>query len=169
MNTCEENTFLLIDAVEQGDIAKVQRLILTSEPAYNDSQALRVAARCGLVECLIALIPFSDPKANDSHALRLAAQYGHAACVQILIPISDPKARESRALQFASEYGHIECMNLLYDVSDPVIALEILKYREPGNYGVWGNLEQRVEATRLSNVLNHNICETTIVKPIRKI
>ena len=92
-----------------------------SDPTDRDSEALRLAAENGHVECAKLLLPVSDPKERDSQALRFAAHNGHAECVKLLLSVSDPRPEESEALRWAlrwaATYGHVECVRMLLAVS----------------------------------------------------
>ncbi len=169
MPTIHENTQLLIQAAERGDAAEVQRLIPISEPSFNSSWALQVAASDGYVDCVQLLIPVSEPKTKNSVTLRAAARSGHAQCVALLIPVSDPKVYGSVALRIAAENGHTQCVELLYPVSEPMVALKQLQHDHPDNYNKWGQLYEMVQAERLRNTLNSEVGITTVVKVQRKL
>ena len=114
----------LAHAAYMGSPAEMERLIAEgADPKADDSEALRLAARNGHLECVKLLIPHSDPATNDSAALRWAANYGHLECVKLLIPYSDPKADGSAALRRAAEEGHLECVRELIPYSDPEAAI----------------------------------------------
>lgn len=139
MPNIKENTKLLIQAAETGDIVEVQRLI-----------------------------PISDPKSQESEALQFAVYYGHIECVKLLIPVSNPKEHNSRALCLAAENGRTECIELLYPVSDPKVAIKQLQHLYPDNYNKWGPLYEMVDAERVRNTLTAEVGTATTAKVQRK-
>lgn len=168
MPNIKENTKLLIQAAETGDIVEVQRLIPISDPKSQESEALQFAVYYGHIECVKLLIPVSNPKDRYSSALQLAAQRGHTQCVELLIPVSNPKEHNSRALCLAAENGRTECIELLYPVSDPKVAIKQLQHLYPDNYNKWGPLYEMVDAERVRNTLTAEVGTATTAKVQRK-
>lgn len=192
MPTIHENTKLLIQAAERGDVVEVQRLIPLSDakaqssealqfavyhghiecvkllipvsnPKDRHSSALQLAARHGHTQCVKLLIPVSDPKADDSLVLQSAAYYGHTQCVQLLIPVLDAKAKDSLALRFAALNGHNDCVDLLFDVSDVDVALKRLK-TEYSDYPEY--LENKITAQKQRKLLTQETSNIlSLVKP----
>lgn len=125
--TTEDNTQLLLEAVENGNLAEVERLI-----------------------------PISKPKWSSSVALRLAVRLNNAQCVKLLIPVSDPKMQESSALVWALNHEQDECVDMLLDLSDLSSSIEythplLIKQRKR-----WDEVIARVHAQRQKNtLLNH--------------
>lgn len=110
---------MLADHGREGDLDGMKKLLSKgANPNENESEALRLAAKNGHVECVRLLILFSDPKSASSYALRWAARNGHAECVRLLIPVSNPEACGSMPLCVAAEKGHAECVRLLIPVSN---------------------------------------------------
>ena len=87
----DQNTSLLIKAIEKNDIDEVKRLIPVSDPKANDSEALQLAALHGYAKIVMLLIPVSDPKASNSRALELAISKGYTNIAELLAPVCDPK------------------------------------------------------------------------------
>lgn len=152
-----ENTELLFEAAQDGNVEEVRRLIPISNPKHNDSLALQVAASYGHTDCVKLLIPVSDPKTNDSAALGWAARYGSIECLKLLIAVSDTQSNNSVALRTAVLNGHTQCVDLLYGVSDVHAALKHLQHNNMNEYPAWCSLEHRVEAERQHSVLTNEV------------
>jgi len=114
----ERNTNLLVQAADDGDAAKVKRLIPVSNPLERDSAALAAAAYNGHVECVKLLLPVSNRSAREHQALRGAAARGHAECVKLLVE-GVPKDILLSAFQTAVLWGHTECVEVLYHFCNP--------------------------------------------------
>lgn len=143
MDIIYHNTQLLIDAVKRGDAAGIQRLI-----------------------------PSSCPKYNNSDALKWAAVYGHTQCVKLLIPVSDPKAYNSNSLFMAAREGHTACVDLLFEVSDPQTVLHRLQEVFSNNPKKWQYLEEKILAQQQRDILNNEIAQHSVqpcMKTTRKI
>lgn len=126
-NNIQQNTNLLIEAANRGDIEGVKCLIPISNPKLNGSEALRTAAASGHSEIVKILIPVSEPQIFNNQSLTIASQNGHIECVKLLIPVSilNNKVGESHALLKAIQNGHNECVKLLAPVSNTNSALLI--------------------------------------------
>lgn len=118
----ERNTNLLVQAADDGDAAKVKRLIPVSNPLERDSAALAAAAYHGHVECVKLLLPVSDRSTREHQALRGAAARGHTECVKLLLE-GAPKDILLSAFQTAVLWGHTECVEVLYNFCNPEQAL----------------------------------------------
>ena len=98
---------------------------MTNNLKYNTHCLLQMVYSNN-VQKVAELIPYSDPKAQNSEALRLAAAQGYLECVKLLIPVSDCKSNHSQALAWAVLKGHNECVEALYDHSEPYDVLKTL-------------------------------------------
>lgn len=98
----------------------------TQKEIRDNTNLLFQASQHGDLEDVQRLLPLFNQKIDDSEALRLAAANGHTECVKLLIPVSDPNDRYSLALQCAVMNNHIDIIKLLIPVSDYHLALNKL-------------------------------------------
>ena len=101
------NTQLLLEAIKNGDVNEVERLIPISEPNHENTFALRYAVERGNIECVKALIPVSE---KYDTALAAAARNNKLEYVKLLLPLSGD---HEEALHAAAKDNHIECVKLL--------------------------------------------------------
>ena len=71
---------------------------INEKQLQDNTKLLIEASEKGNVELIKQLIPVSDPHWYDSRALLKASEHGHAECVKLLIPVSNPKTLNSVAL-----------------------------------------------------------------------
>lgn len=105
-------------AIVEGDLEAVKTLLTAEVSLKIKNRALLMAAKLEKVSLLEWLIPLSDPKFNDSEPLYVAARNKCEQTVALLIPVSNPRIRESRALKTAAAYGSLPIIKMLIPVSD---------------------------------------------------
>lgn len=149
-----EHYILLINACENGDVARVKTLVDGALPAVQYAYALDAAAHRGQVDIVRCLLPVCEQRYIDgvlinacvqghtqvveclvqakalthyNSPLQWAAKYGYAAIVEILIPVSNAQAENSLALLWAVQHGHTEIVQQLIAHSDCQKVLKELK------------------------------------------
>lgn len=105
--SAKHNNQRLLEAIKNGDVNEVQRLIPISDPNHENIFALRYAVERGNIECVKALIPVSE---KYDTALTAAARNNKVEYVKLLLPLSGD---HEEALNAAAKDNHIECVKLL--------------------------------------------------------
>lgn len=177
----DDNNFALCEAAQDGDEAKVARLVQLCDPSWCENAALREAVENNHVGCVQLLIPKSQPHENDSWAMRDAAKYGYFECLKLLLPVSDPRdlgetlenaARAgcahsvafvleyiddlhtiTGALEVAAVNSHHDCVDVLYPKADVSLALHNLKTYYSHYQDEWLPLYERYNAEQQKIVL----------------
>ena len=132
-----------------GDAECVKMLAAARDPADKSADALKLAARDGLTECVEALLPVSE--AADSGALTRAVWEGHADCASLLIGPSSDKER-AQALQLAAQHGIGECALMLAQAMEASagaiqrLAMAGWIAKRHGHDALAGEMEQRAQA-----------------------
>lgn len=186
-----QNSLLLIEAAEQGNLEEIQRLIPISYPKSQDNAALTwavnknhlegvkslapvcdvvialsVAAEWGRVECLRILIDFANPN-ELIYAAGDAAYEGHMEALQFLLQHCDPKEAESYPLQMAAMGQREEIIDFLIPLSNPLDALNDLS--EGHNNKDTFNFLQDILARRQKATIEQNIAADGNRALVRKI
>jgi len=117
MPSRNENHKNLILAAQQNDFRAVSDLMWGCDPKHNASEAFRVAASYGSLECLQALKTVSDITARNAEALYLAARNGHLPCVKFLwnLSIVHLNRRGYEALLGAAAYNHVQTARFIVE------------------------------------------------------
>lgn len=140
----EEDHWLLMDAVNKGQVDMVRVLLPVSQQKTIDD-ALMAAAINGDYECAKELVAKATLP-TKSEALSRAALGGHLSCVKLLIPVSNPKSKESQALGYAVSMRHTQCIEVLFEVSESKKVLARLQNIYPRDPDVWMVLAEMVES-----------------------
>lgn len=151
-------TQALAAAAEKGFQACLSRLLSDRSPCDDLGPALVAAAYGGSVESLIALLPLIDASYDDSRALRRAAKEGHDECVQVLAAKCPPDAGAWKALRLAAGRGQQRCSQLLMDLLLPVASgAQMAQVAELARYGAHFSLADLIMVQAESFLLNRDV------------
>lgn len=158
---------LLLEAIEQNNVAHVADLIAHAHPTCNSSLALRTAAKQGHIHCVAQLIGVSSFEPYNEYmtsALQLAAAEGHADCVDLLLPHAHPSTYASSCRR-AALHAHKDIVQTLLPLVDDEKSQEIFSAAaQGGNLEIVLMVEQKfadlecAEALKAASLAGHTQC-----------